>query len=169
MRVITELSNYWNFHKGDIMIPRPVEKGPVYSQSKNERKLIGPASYYYFDQPDAFYEEREMRSEGWKSVNLPHDYIINQDNDPTQNNAHGYFKYENAWYGSFMCRSITRVPGGYDSLYSSACLCKRSQSFIYCTSILNSSSGDQLMVKSTLSMLSQRERKVLSISILFMK
>ena len=98
MRIITELNNDWNFHKGDIKIPRPVEKGPVYSQSKNERKLIGPAAYYYFDKPDAFYEEREMRNEGWKSVNLPHDYIINQDNDPTQNNAHGYFKYENAWY-----------------------------------------------------------------------
>ena len=98
MRIITELNNDWNFHKGDIIIPRPVEKGPVYSQSKNERKLIGPAAYYYFDKPDAFYEDREMRSEGWKSVNLPHDYIINQDNDPTQNNAHGYFKYENAWY-----------------------------------------------------------------------
>lgn len=98
MRIITELNNDWNFHKGDIKIPRPAEKGPVYSQSKNERKLIGPAAYYYFDKPDAFYEEREMRSEGWKSVNLPHDYIINQDNDPTQNNAHGYFKYENAWY-----------------------------------------------------------------------
>ena len=98
MRIITELNNDWNFHKGDIIIPRPVEKGPVYSQSKNERKLIGPAAYYYFDKPDAFYEEREMRSEGWKSVNLPHDYIINQDNDSSQNNAHGYFKYENAWY-----------------------------------------------------------------------
>ena len=98
MRIITELNNDWNFHKGDIKIPRPVEKGPVYSQSKNERKLIGPAAYYYFDKPDAFYEDREMRSEGWKSVNLPHDYIINQDNDSSQNNAHGYFKYENVWY-----------------------------------------------------------------------
>lgn len=98
MRIITELNNDWNFHKGDIKIPRPAEKGPVYSQSKNERKLIGPAAYYYFDKPDAFYEDREMRSEGWKSVNLPHDYIINQDNDSSQNNAHGYFKYENVWY-----------------------------------------------------------------------
>lgn len=98
MRIITDLNNNWKFHKGDIKIPRPAEKGPVYSQSKNERKLIGPAAYYYFDKPDAFYEEREMRSDGWKSVNLPHDYIINQDNDPSQNNAHGYFKYENAWY-----------------------------------------------------------------------
>lgn len=98
MRIITELNNDWNFHKGDIKIPRPVEKGPVYSQSKNERKLIGPAAYYCFDKPDAFYEDREMRSEGWKSVNLPHDYIINQDNDSSQNNAHGYFKYENVWY-----------------------------------------------------------------------
>lgn len=98
MSIIISLNNNWLFHKGDIQIPRPADKGPVYCQSKNERKLVGPAAYYYFDKPDAFYEDREMHSEGWKNVSLPHDYIINQDNDPSQNNAHGYFKYENAWY-----------------------------------------------------------------------
>ena len=98
MRTIRELNNGWKFYKGDIEVPRPVDKGPVYSQSKNERKLIGPAAYYYFDKPDSFYPNCEMHNEGWRNIDLPHDYIVNQDNDPTQNNAHGYFKYENAWY-----------------------------------------------------------------------
>lgn len=98
MCIITGLNKGWKFHKGDIKIPRPAEKGPVYSQSKNERKLIGPAAYFYSDRSDGFYGNSGMLNEGWQTVNIPHDYIINQDNDPSQNNAHGYFKYENAWY-----------------------------------------------------------------------
>lgn len=98
MRKVISLNGRWNFHKGDIKIERPVDKGAVYIQSKNERKHIGPASYYYFDKPDSYYAERQMQSEGWRYVNIPHDYVIDQDNDRTQNNAHGYFKYDNAWY-----------------------------------------------------------------------
>lgn len=98
MREIISLNGRWNFHRGDIDLPRPVDKGAVYIQSKNERKHIGPAAYYYFDKPDSYYAERQMQSEGWRYVTVPHDYIIDQDNDKTQNNAHGYFKYENAWY-----------------------------------------------------------------------
>lgn len=98
MRIITDLNNNWKFHKGDIKIPRPAEKGLVYSQSKNARKLVGPAAYNYYDRSDGFYGNSGMLNEGWQTVNIPHDYIINQDNDPSQNNAHGYFKYENAWY-----------------------------------------------------------------------
>ena len=88
----------WLFYKGDIEVNRPVDKGPVYSESKTERKKIGPASYHYHDKPDEYYKNGEMRNVGWKRVDLPHDFIIDQDNDPTCNNAHGYFKYDNAWY-----------------------------------------------------------------------
>lgn len=98
MRIVTELNKDWKFHKGDIKIPRPAEKGPVYSQSKNVRKLVGPAAYNYSASSDGFYGNSGTLNEGWKTVNVPHDYVINQDNDPSQNNAHGYFKYENAWY-----------------------------------------------------------------------
>ena len=98
MRIIKELNDGWKFHKGDIKIPRPAEKGPVYSQSKNVRKLVGPAAYNYSDKSDEFYTKTGMLNEGWQTVSIPHDYIINQDNDHSQNNAHGYFKYENAWY-----------------------------------------------------------------------
>jgi beta-galactosidase len=99
MRTEILLNEKWLFFRGDIAVPEPATKGPVYSQSKTERKLAGPASYWYLDNPDAFRQEnRETKSEGWQSVNLPHDYIVLQDNDQSENNAFGYFPYQNAWY-----------------------------------------------------------------------
>ena len=98
MREIISLNGRWNFFKGDINVPRPVDKGATLIQCKNERKHIGPAAYYYFDKPDCYYAEREMHNEGWRYVTVPHDYVLLQDNDETQNNAHGYLKYDNAWY-----------------------------------------------------------------------
>lgn len=98
MRQEILLNDGWRFHKGDIVVDRPADKGPVYSQSKTERKKIGPAAYHYHDTPNDYGNRCEIRSEGWVAVDLPHDYIIDQDNDKSQNNAHGYFRYDNAWY-----------------------------------------------------------------------
>ncbi|MBQ4625112.1 MAG: hypothetical protein IJB51_11290, partial [Clostridia bacterium] len=109
MRKEILLNDGWLFHKGDIAVPRPVDKGPAYSQSKTERKKIGPAAYHYHDNPDEYSSDREIKCEGWIRCDLPHDYIIHQDNDPTQNNAHGYFKSDNAWY-----RKHFTLPEGCD-------------------------------------------------------
>lgn len=98
MRKEINLSKNWLFHKGDIEVERPADKGPVYAQSKTERKKIGPAAYHYHDKPNDYGNECEKNSSYWYRVDLPHDYIVEQDNDQTQNNGHGYFKYENAWY-----------------------------------------------------------------------
>ena len=98
MRQEISLREWWRFHKGDIAVPRPADKGPVYSQSKAVSKLIGPAAYHYFSLPDCYGSPQEMRSEGWKFVHLPHDYILDQPFDRTQNNALGYLQYDNAWY-----------------------------------------------------------------------
>ena len=87
MRKEIDFNRNWLFHKGDMPVPRPVDKGPVYMQSKIERKLIGPAARNYFDKPDSYYlpnSEKEMKNDRWEYVNLPHDYIINQDNDPPE-------------------------------------------------------------------------------------
>lgn len=92
------LNDGWFFHKGDIKVERPVNKGPVYTQSKTERKRIGPAAYKYFDLPDPYACDGEYKDDVWNTVQLPHDYIIAQDNSKDENNAMGYIHYYNAWY-----------------------------------------------------------------------
>ena len=98
MRQEILLNDNWRFHKGDIIVERPTAKGPIYSQSKVERKKMGPAAYFYHDNPDDYGQNGIITNEKWSFCQLPHDYIIDQDNDQSQNNAHGYFRYENAWY-----------------------------------------------------------------------
>lgn len=135
MRTEINFNKEWLFHKGDIKVPRPVDKGPVYVQAKIERKLMGPAAYNYFDKPDTFYQPgKEIKNDGWSYVTLPHDYIVDQDNDKTQNNAHGYFKYENAWYRKHftlpedaMGKRVTLQFGGIagrSTIYLNGCLMK---------------------------------------------
>lgn len=88
----------WLFHCGDINIKYPTDKGPVYTQSKTERKVWGPASRHYRAVPDDFSLNNELCTEKWENVTLPHDYVIRQVPDKNENNTLGYFKYENAWY-----------------------------------------------------------------------
>ena len=98
MRAIMLFNDGWRFHKGDIEVPFPKAKGPVYAQSKTERKMAGPASYTYTDDSDSYGGERNITGDFWTAVCLPHDYVIAQDNLPDENNALGFFKYDNAWY-----------------------------------------------------------------------
>lgn len=98
MRKIINLTDGWIFHKGDIDISYPTNKGQIYSQSKTERKKVGPASYFYEETVDDYGNKGKMRYEQWEIVSLPHDYIIDQDNDKNENNALGFFHYANAWY-----------------------------------------------------------------------
>lgn len=95
MRQEILLNEKWTFHKGDIKTPFPVDKGPVYSQSKVERKRSGPAAYDYPDTPDLFFKDSGLK---WEYVNLPHDYVYRQNASENENNALGYFHYDNAWY-----------------------------------------------------------------------
>ena len=125
------LNDNWRFHKGDIRVERPIAKGPVYSQSKTERKKLGPAAYHYHDNPDDYGISR-ITSENWVICHLPHDYVIDQDNDPSLNNAHGYFRYDNAWYrkrfslpaGCENKRVLLRFDGiaGQSTIYLNGCL-----------------------------------------------
>ena len=135
MRKTVDLNGKWMFHKGDIHVPRPADKGPVYSQSKTQRKLIGPAAYVYSDRSDTYGCDVELRSERWNVVDLPHDYIIDQDNDPTENSANGYLKYENAWYRKHFSVAEDEIRGkrvllqfdgiaGKSTIYLNGCLMK---------------------------------------------
>lgn len=99
MRKEILLNDEWLFWRGDIEVPTPGIKGPIYCQSKTERKLDGPASYNYNDKINPFIEAGRMQEcPCWQKVRLPHDYIVCQDLCEKENNALGYFKYQNAWY-----------------------------------------------------------------------
>ncbi len=99
MRTEILLNDKWCFHKGDINVERPAKKGSAYSETKTVRKQCGPASYFYKDHPDFFSSGQEVLShERWDEVNLPHDFIVNQDLCEDENNSFGYLHYDNAWY-----------------------------------------------------------------------
>ena len=88
----------WVFHLGDVKYKVQAQKGPIYTQAKTERFRFGPASKTYRAVQDDFSKTKELNPETWVKVNLPHDYIIGQEPKQENNNALGYFKYENAWY-----------------------------------------------------------------------
>ena len=99
MREICKINNGWLFCEGDLKVPRPSNKGPVYAQSKTERKLQGPAAYHYYDNTEGWSSfDKEIISIGWSLVNLPHDFIIKKTPEEKNNNTTGYFEYTNGWY-----------------------------------------------------------------------
>ena len=98
MREKIKWNEGWRFHQGDISVPEQVYKGASYMQAKTERAKIGPASWHYNDGVDSYENEGTLPSENWEWVKLPHDYIIQQVPEKKNNNALGYFLYENAWY-----------------------------------------------------------------------
>ena len=73
MREKIPFDDNWRFHLGDIAVPDPVDKGPVYMQAKTERKRTGPASVQYVANSDDYSTEHELTPEKWESVTLPHD------------------------------------------------------------------------------------------------
>ena len=99
MRTEILLNDDWNFHKGDINVEKPYWKGPVYSQSKTQRKQMGPAALGYLDIPDNFVARNGLLThERWEKVNVPHDFIVDQNLSQDENNSMGYLHYDNAWY-----------------------------------------------------------------------
>ena len=65
----------WKFHRGDLPERNTVMKGPDYIGAKTERMVLGPASYHYKDESDAFTTE-DLSADLWENVTLPHDYVI---------------------------------------------------------------------------------------------
>lgn len=114
MRKEILLNEDWLFHKGDIDFKRGIDKGPMYSQSKTERYQINPAAYAYNDTPDPYTHftpaVKTLSYEHWTRVQLPHDYIVDQDFKEDRNNCHGYVEYDNAWY-----RKHFSLPEGSDN------------------------------------------------------
>lgn len=133
MRKDILLNDNWKFHNGDIKVYTPLVKEPIYLGCKTERKKAGPASYGYINDDDYLWISGKVLSEKWDDVNLPHDYIIDQDiTKKDTNQALGYLKYSNAWYrksfvipqGYFDKRITLRFDGiaGKSTVYLNGCL-----------------------------------------------
>lgn len=135
MRTREAFKDGWRFHKGDITVNTPKDKGPLYVQAKTERFRMGPASVYYSDKPESFEQGNCFPSEKWEYVILPHDYVVGGTPDPNENNALGYLPYENAWYRRHFTipeedagkRLILQFDGvgGNATVYLNGCLIKR--------------------------------------------
>lgn len=98
MREIIDFDQNWLFHRGEMPAEFPSYKGIAYIGAKTERYHMGPASKDYYAAEDSYDLNKEHKSELWKRVNLPHDYIIDGVPDKKYNNALGFLPYDNAWY-----------------------------------------------------------------------
>ena len=135
MRIKESFNEKWIFHRGDIEVGLPKDKGPLYMQAKTERYRMGPASIYYSGWPEDFSKEREYRAEKWEHIRLPHDYVVMGTPDPNENNALGYLKHDNGWYRKKFTvpeedagkRLILEFEGvsGKSTVYLNGCLLKR--------------------------------------------
>ncbi len=134
MRTKELFNERWKFHQGDIEIPKSFDKGPMYVQAKTERYRKGPAAIAYSDRPDPFDKTGLFPNEKWEYVHLPHDYVVQGKPTTEENNAHGYLKYDNAWYRkSFVIpaedadkRLVLLFDGvsGNSTVYLNGCLMK---------------------------------------------
>ena len=73
---------------------RPVKtKSGAYLSAKTGRLKWGPGVRDHVDMPGHWDLEHELTPEIWKSVDLPHDYIISGTPDPQETGAFGFFRY----------------------------------------------------------------------------
>jgi len=135
MRTRELFGDNWRFHRGDIGVERPKDKGPVYTQSKTERYRMGPASLHFNDTPDSYLDVIGFARERWEYVRLPHDYVVEGTPSREENNTLGYLAYDNAWYRKRFFlpeedegkRLILEFEGvsGVSTVYLNGCLMKR--------------------------------------------
>lgn len=98
MREKLDFNENWLFHKGDIKNNTPSNKGYSYMTAKTQRMHIGPASPMYYAEPDSFDDNVLYTDDRWNKISIPHDFIIGGTPKETNNNALGFFDYDNGWY-----------------------------------------------------------------------
>ena len=127
MREKISFNKGWKFHKGDIETFLPSNKVAVYYAAKTEREIMGPASRRY--------DVGDYSKEEWYSVDLPHDFVIEELPDRKYNEGLGFVPYYNAWYVKKFkldekdsTKRITLYFEGiatYSTIYVNGCLLKR--------------------------------------------
>lgn len=74
----------WRFHSGEPEQPEITEFNYYYNHTKAE-SARGPAAPSFYDMD-------------WEIVDLPHDYGLDEEPDPSYTSAFGFFRRKNAWY-----------------------------------------------------------------------
>ena len=126
----------WLFHKGDVKTSMPSNRGIAVLVSRTEREHFSPASRHYTPTTDKSNNNILYTGETWKSVDLPHDFIIEGIPEEKYNPSLGYLPYDNGWYIKYlefdesdMGKRITLYFEGVATesiIYFNGCLLKRS-------------------------------------------
>jgi beta-galactosidase len=98
MRETVDFDKGWLFKKADAPREYPIYKGFAYTQAKTERCRMGPAYRKHVTEKNDFSYTSEHNGESWRTVDLPHDYVIEGIPDEKYNEGLGFLPYENAWY-----------------------------------------------------------------------
>ncbi|MGN0674656.1 MAG: glycoside hydrolase family 2 TIM barrel-domain containing protein, partial [Oscillospiraceae bacterium] len=83
-RVRFSLNKDWSFHYGDLPKKKYVSHSDIYGEAKAGAKQGPPSSMF------------DARS--WRTIDIPHDYMIEQENDKNGAADWGYKPKGNAWY-----------------------------------------------------------------------
>lgn len=126
----------WLFHKGDIKTEMVSSRGLSVLISRTEREHFSPASRYYVPATDKSDNNILYTGDLWKSVDLPHDFIIEGIPEEKYNPSLGYLPYSNGWYIKYLefdesdkGKRLTLYFEGIATeavIYLNGCLMKRS-------------------------------------------
>ena len=97
MREVIQL-NQWLFHNGDIDCGNPTDKNYYYMSAKTESCRKGPAYAGFYADENPLAEDQERTFDGWKYVQVPHDYLADAPIDKNEPGTLGMVKRTNAWY-----------------------------------------------------------------------
>lgn len=114
----------------------PAEKGPLYNHAKAIDARWGPGSKCYNDNSTWWQDDEIGTTEPWKTVKVPHDYVVDQIPDRRFNEGLGFMETKNAWYRKTFTlakedksKRITLYFEGvtnYATVWVNGCLAKRS-------------------------------------------
>ena len=136
MRTKTKFMSGWRFYEGYVESDKlPTPKGPLYNHAKAEIAQIGPASRLYYDNNNWASQIQCANYLNWKTVDLPHDYVIDKIPDENINEGLGFLDGDCAWYRKsfradekYRNKRVTLYFEGVTNnctVYVNSCLAKR--------------------------------------------
>ncbi len=136
MRSKTKFNDDWRFYEGHVESDKlSTSKASLYSHAKAEIAQTGPGSRLYHDN-NAWCDLKQCISTiNWKTVQLPHDYVVDKIPNPQINEGLGFLDGDEAWYRKtipadpqFKNKRVSLYFEGVTNcctVYANSCLAKR--------------------------------------------